>query len=71
MRQPGETAGIEQKEAIMAIRETLRLDGSPPTAEATSRTEPAFGAIITARATKFLAFFRVVLGIEFLWAFLD
>jgi thiosulfate dehydrogenase [quinone] large subunit len=71
MRQPGETAGIEQKEAIMAIRETLRLDDSPPTAEATSQTEPAFGAIITARSTKFLAAFRVVLGFEFLWAFLD
>jgi thiosulfate dehydrogenase [quinone] large subunit len=55
----------------MAIRETRGLDGSQPTAEPTSRTEPAFGAIITARATKFLAVFRVVLGVEFLWAFLD
>jgi thiosulfate dehydrogenase [quinone] large subunit len=55
----------------MASREITGLDGSLPTAERTSRTEPAFGAIITARATKFLAVFRVVLGFEFLWAFLD
>ena len=55
----------------MAIRETLRRDGSQPTAEVTSRTEAAFGRIITERATKFLAIVRVVLGVEFLWAFLD
>src|SRR5215218_4320419 len=55
----------------MAIRETLRRDGSPPAAEPATRTEPAFGAIITARATKFLAIMRVVVGVEFLWAFLD
>src|SRR5512132_2680834 len=55
----------------MAIRETLRLDGSPPIAERSTTTEPAFGAIITARATKFLAIMRVVVGFEFLWAFLD
>ncbi|MFL6272156.1 MAG: hypothetical protein ACJ75A_18815 [Actinomycetes bacterium] len=55
----------------MASREITGLDGSLPTAERTSRTEAAFGAIITARATKFLAVFRVVLGFEFLWAFLD
>src|SRR5215218_5759928 len=55
----------------MAIRETLRRDGSPPIAERSTRTEPAFGAIITARATKFLAIMRVVVGVEFLWAFLD
>jgi thiosulfate dehydrogenase [quinone] large subunit len=46
-------------------------DGSLPTAERPSRTEPAFGAIITARATKFLAIVRVVIGFAFLWAFLD
>ena len=55
----------------MAIREIMRLDGSLPTAEVTSRTEPLFGRIITERATKYLAVVRVVLGIEFLWAFLD
>jgi thiosulfate dehydrogenase [quinone] large subunit len=55
----------------MAIRETLRRDGSPPIAERSTTTEPAFGAIITARATKFLAIMRVVVGFEFLWAFLD
>jgi thiosulfate dehydrogenase (quinone) large subunit len=54
----------------MAIREIMGLDGSLPTAEP-ARTEPQFGAIITARATKFLAVFRVVLGFEFLWAFAD
>jgi thiosulfate dehydrogenase (quinone) large subunit len=55
----------------MAIREITELDGSSPTAERTTRTEPAFGRIITARATKFLAIMRVVVGFEFLWAFLD
>jgi thiosulfate dehydrogenase (quinone) large subunit len=56
----------------MASREITGLDGSLPTAESTtSRTEPAFGRIITARATKFLAIVRVVVGFEFLWAFLD
>jgi thiosulfate dehydrogenase [quinone] large subunit len=55
----------------MAIREIMELDGSLPTAERTSRTEPASGRIITARATKFLAIARVVVGFEFLWAFLD
>jgi thiosulfate dehydrogenase (quinone) large subunit len=55
----------------MASREITGLDGSQPTAEVTSRTEAAFGRIITERATKFLAVFRVVLGVEFLWAFLD
>ena len=39
----------------MASRNITGLDGSLPTAEHTSRTEPAFGAIITARATKVLA----------------
>ena len=52
----------------MAIRESVRLDGSlPPSAQ----TEFAPGAIITTGAAKFLAVFRVVLGIEFLWAFAD
>ena len=36
----------------MAIREIMELDGSPPTAERTSRTEPAFGRIISARAAR-------------------
>jgi thiosulfate dehydrogenase [quinone] large subunit len=55
----------------MAIRETTGLHGSLPTAEPTTRTEPAFGRIITERATKFLAILRVLLGVEFLWAFAD
>jgi thiosulfate dehydrogenase [quinone] large subunit len=55
----------------MASREITELDGSQPTAEVTSRTEAAFGRIITERATKFLAIVRVVVGLEFLWAFLD
>jgi thiosulfate dehydrogenase (quinone) large subunit len=55
----------------MAIREINRLDGSVPTTGRTSRTEPGFGALLTTRATKFLAVFRVVLGLEFLWAFFD
>ena len=55
----------------MASREITELDGSQPTAELTSRTEAAFGRIITERATKFLAIVRVVVGVEFLWAFLD
>jgi thiosulfate dehydrogenase (quinone) large subunit len=55
----------------MAIQEIKGLDGSLPTAERTTRTEPASGRIITERATKFLAIVRVVLGVEFLWAFLD
>ena len=55
----------------MAIREIMELDGSSPTAEQSRRTEPAFGRMITARAARFLAVFRVVLGFEFLWAFLD
>jgi thiosulfate dehydrogenase (quinone) large subunit len=54
----------------MATQEIIRLDGSLPTAEPT-RTEPAFGRSITERATKFLAIVRVVVGVEFLWAFLD
>jgi thiosulfate dehydrogenase (quinone) large subunit len=55
----------------MASREITELDGSQPTAEPTSRTDAAFGRIITERATKFLAVFRVVVGVEFLWAFAD
>src|SRR5512132_4695527 len=53
---------------LRAIQESKRLDGSlrPP-----AQTEPATGATITAGAAKFLAVFRVVLGFEFLWAFLD
>jgi thiosulfate dehydrogenase (quinone) large subunit len=52
----------------MAIGESVQLDGSLQTP---ARTEPAPGTIITAGAAKFLAVFRVVLGFEFLWAFLD
>ena len=55
----------------MAIREIMELDGLSSTAARTSRTEPASGRIISARATKFLAMFRMVLGFEFLWAFAD
>ncbi len=56
----------------MARREIMELDGSAqPTAAPTSRTEPAFGAIITATAAKALALLRVSLGFAFLWAFLD
>ena len=52
----------------MAIRESKRLDRSlrPP-----AETEAAPERTITAGAAKFLAIFRVVLGFEFLWAFLD
>jgi thiosulfate dehydrogenase (quinone) large subunit len=55
----------------MAIRETLRRDGSPPIAERATTTEPAYWTIISTRASKFLASMRVVVGFEFLWAFLD
>jgi thiosulfate dehydrogenase [quinone] large subunit len=55
----------------MAMQEIKGLGGSLPTTEHTTRTGPAFGRIITERATRFLAVFRVVLGFEFLWAFLD
>ena len=52
----------------MATQESRQLDGS---LRPSAQTEPAPGAIITAGAAKFLAVFRVVLGFEFLWAFLD
>jgi thiosulfate dehydrogenase (quinone) large subunit len=55
----------------MAIRESMRLDGSVPTAERAATTQPTLGAIITDRGAKFLAIMRVVVGFEFLWAFLD
>jgi hypothetical protein len=55
----------------MAMQEIKGLGGSLPTAEPTTRTGPAFGRIITERATEFLAIVRVVAGLEFLWAFLD
>jgi thiosulfate dehydrogenase (quinone) large subunit len=62
----------QAKEAIMTLREIMELDGSAqPTAATTSRTEPAFGAIITATAAKALAVLRVSLGFAFLWAFFD
>jgi thiosulfate dehydrogenase [quinone] large subunit len=50
----------------MAIQESVRMDGS-----ARAETQPAPGTIISTGAAKFLAVFRVVLGFEFLWAFLD
>jgi thiosulfate dehydrogenase [quinone] large subunit len=56
------------KEAFMAIRESVRLDGSPgPQAQ---RKLP-HGTTITTGAAKVLAVLRVVLGLEFLWAFAD
>jgi thiosulfate dehydrogenase (quinone) large subunit len=56
----------------MAIRESVRLDGSlRPPAQRATQTEPAPGAVITTGAAKFLAVFRVALGSVFLWAFLD
>jgi thiosulfate dehydrogenase (quinone) large subunit len=55
----------------MAIRESNRLDGPVPAAERATRTQPVTRTIITPRAARFLAVFRVVLGFEFLWAFLD
>jgi thiosulfate dehydrogenase (quinone) large subunit len=55
----------------MATREIKGLDGSLPTAERTGLTESTFGAIISTRASKFFAIMRVVVGFEFLWAFLD
>jgi thiosulfate dehydrogenase [quinone] large subunit len=49
-------------------QETARLDGAPrPSAE----RELAAGTVITTGAARFLAVFRVVIGFEFLWAFLD
>jgi thiosulfate dehydrogenase (quinone) large subunit len=50
----------------MAIGESMQLEGS-----ARTQTQPAPGTIISAGAARFLAVFRVVLGFEFLWAFLD
>src|SRR5512133_2443519 len=50
----------------MATRESVRLDGV-----ARAQIEPRPERSITAGAAKFLAVFRVVLGFEFLWAFLD
>ena len=52
----------------MATQESARLDGS---LRALAHTEAAPGRTITTGAAKFLAVFRVVLGFEFLWAFLD
>src|SRR5512133_934482 len=50
----------------MATRESVRLDGV-----ARAQIEPRPERSITAGAARFLAVFRVVLGFEFLWAFLD
>jgi thiosulfate dehydrogenase (quinone) large subunit len=60
----------------MAIRqqEPARLNGSGsvqvPTRPAAT-TAPARGAVVTSRAAKFFAVFRVAVGFVFLWAFLD
>src|SRR4029450_12480692 len=48
------------------MQESVRLDGS---ARAGTQTAPE--TIISTGAAKFLAGFRVVLGFESLWAFLD
>jgi thiosulfate dehydrogenase [quinone] large subunit len=50
----------------MATRESVR-----PDSRARAQTQPAPERTITTGAAKFLAVFRVVLGFEFLWAFLD
>jgi thiosulfate dehydrogenase (quinone) large subunit len=50
----------------MATQESVRLDDM-----ARAQTEPGPERTITAGAAKFLAVFRIVLGFEFLWAFLD
>jgi thiosulfate dehydrogenase (quinone) large subunit len=50
----------------MATRESVPLDRL-----ARAQSEPEPERIITAGAARFLAVFRVVLGFEFLWAFLD
>ena len=50
----------------MATEESMRLDGS---LRAGIQTAPE--TIISTGAAKFLAVFRVMLGFEFLWAFLD
>ena len=52
----------------MAIQESERLDRS---VRSPAQPEAALGGFITTGAAKFLAVFRVVLGFEFLWAFLD
>src|SRR5262245_21564183 len=65
-RHHGDTA--DQRSAlrrqVMATRESVRQGGS-------LQTQPAPETIISTAAAKFLAVFRVVLGFEFLWAFLD
>jgi len=52
----------------MVIRESKRLNGSVPSP---AQPEAALGGFITTGAARFLAVFRVVLGCEFLWAFVD
>jgi thiosulfate dehydrogenase (quinone) large subunit len=51
----------------MALRqEPARLDGLRA-----AETAPSHGTVITTGAARFLAIVRIVLGFEFLWAFLD
>src|SRR4029453_10935918 len=56
----------QRRRHIMATRESVGLDRL-----ARAQTEPGPERTITAGAAKVLAVFRVVLGFEFLWAFLD
>jgi thiosulfate dehydrogenase [quinone] large subunit len=52
----------------MAMQESKRLDRSAPSP---AQPEAALGGFVTGGAARFLAVFRVVLGLEFLWAFAD
>jgi thiosulfate dehydrogenase [quinone] large subunit len=57
----------------MALRqESVRLDGRAQIpARRAAETASAHGAVMTTTAAKFLAVVRIVVGFEFLWAFLD
>jgi thiosulfate dehydrogenase (quinone) large subunit len=67
------TLGVElaTRRHHMTMQGSNQLHTSSPAAPGQTRTGPAPETVITAGAAKFLAFFRVVLGVEFLWAFLD
>jgi thiosulfate dehydrogenase (quinone) large subunit len=71
-REAGDTRGSNQKkEASMSLRqESAGLDGRLP-AQRAAETASTDGMVLTTGAAKFLAIVRVVLGFEFLWAFLD